>query len=75
LPLAYCIAGRICEDVLRERKTGIRRGVVRVERGRPLEGLDRAPPTVGVPASMPHETRSRDRNKHIHTPGDTDEEG
>jgi leucyl aminopeptidase len=25
----------------------------------------------GVPASMPHETRSRDRNKHIHTARDT----
>lgn len=26
---------------------------------------------IGVPASMPHETRSRDRNKHIHTARDT----
>ena len=26
---------------------------------------------VGVPASMPHETRSRDRNKQIHTARDT----
>jgi leucyl aminopeptidase len=26
---------------------------------------------IGVPASMPHETRSRDRNTHIHTPRDT----
>lgn len=26
---------------------------------------------AGVPASMPHETRSRDRNKHIHTARDT----
>jgi bacterial leucyl aminopeptidase len=26
---------------------------------------------VGVPASMPHETRSRDRNQHIHTARDT----
>jgi leucyl aminopeptidase len=26
---------------------------------------------AGVPASMPHETRSRDRNQHIHTAGDT----
>lgn len=26
---------------------------------------------AGVPASMPHETRSRDRNRHIHTDRDT----
>lgn len=26
---------------------------------------------IGVPASMPHETRSRDRNRHIHTARDT----
>src|SRR6185503_11140453 len=26
---------------------------------------------AGVPASMPHETRSRDRNRHIHSPRDT----
>lgn len=26
---------------------------------------------AGVPASMPHETRSRDRNRHIHTARDT----
>ncbi len=26
---------------------------------------------AGVPASMPHETRSRDRNQHIHTARDT----
>ncbi|MEO7733036.1 MAG: M20/M25/M40 family metallo-hydrolase [Kofleriaceae bacterium] len=26
---------------------------------------------AGVPASMPHETRSRDRNRQIHTPRDT----